>query len=484
MEQITTSIVFNLPANKISKDKLLQRMDVRFYHPEHNLIDKILSNTTFDVKPLEEVSHVSRISGFEIDEFKVVKYIDSGIPYLRIQNIDDFEIDLTDVKKIPITIHKKLLNSQLVPGDIVFNTTGKVGNAAVLPTSLKEANASNQIARIRTGSKINPDYLAFFLNSKFGKSQTEKWQSGSTRPRTLIQNIRKLSIIVPPLKIQLQIVKKLLKLKIDVINQRKKLESEHIIAHKKINQAYERVYDLLGIVRNDDRKNVFLINPDDLENRIDVNYFLNKNKFSIKSNSSICKMSDLVYFSNMNYNPKHHESSILNYIEISNINSDESLINSYSQILGKDASSRATQIVHNGDILVAMSGLDRDSQRLAIALVSDEFDNFIASTGFGILKVKDNVLQKFLYYLLRSDFLISRIKARLTGAILPSIRKIDFLDIQVVKPSIKIQEQIIKFLDKNVNVSHKITTELKLLKNKKQSVANYTDIEFEKILTS
>lgn len=481
---MTKSIVFNLPVSKISNDELLQRMDVRFYHPKYNIIDKILSNTSFDVCALEEISHVSRISGFEIDEHKIAKYTDDGIPYLRIQNIDDFEIHLDGVKKIPLDVHKKLLNSQLIPGDIAFNTTGKVGNAAVIPTTLKEANASNQIARIRTGPKVIPDYLAFFLNSVFGKSQTEKWQSGSTRPRTLIQNLRKLSIVVPTLKIQQDIVKKLLKLKTDLIEHRKKLESERVLVHEKIRQTYQHVYDLLGIVSNNVRKNVFLITPDPLNNRIDVNYFLNKNNFSIKSPFIQYKISDLVDFSHEKYVIKDTQSSIINYIEISNVDSYDAIIDSYSEILDKDASSRAKQIIHEGDVIVAMSGIDRDSKRLATALVSKEYDNFVASTGFGVLKTKDDVLPKFLYYLLRSDYIISQIKSRLTGAILPSIRKIDFMCIQTVKPSIKIQKQIIKLLDVHVDTSHKIKNELDQLYDKQQSVSHYTDNELEKILIS
>jgi hypothetical protein len=46
-------------------------------------------------------------------------------------------------------------------------------------------------------NRINPHYLAAYLNRPETKTLLKRWSSGSTRPRTLIRKVRKIPILIP-----------------------------------------------------------------------------------------------------------------------------------------------------------------------------------------------------------------------------------------------------------------------------------------------
>jgi len=194
-------MIFPVPSMELE-----DRLDVVFYLPIYRKILKQISKHS-TTATLGEIATISRILGFETERY--IKYVEEGIPYLRVQNIREFEIDLNEVKFISEEAHHLLRRSRLKPNDIILTITGRVGTAAVIPDDLGECNASQEIVRIRIKIEnyVKPYYLAAFLNSKFGKSLIMRWQSGSTRPRTLINNIRNIPIPILPVSKQVAIEK-------------------------------------------------------------------------------------------------------------------------------------------------------------------------------------------------------------------------------------------------------------------------------------
>jgi restriction endonuclease S subunit len=111
------------------------------------------------------------------------KYLDEGIPFLRIQNVGENRLVMDDVAYIDEAVHTGLLKrSQLAPRDVLITITGRIGTSAVVPDDLKQGNINQHIVRMRLKSKvINPYYLAAFMNSVGGKLQTERESYGTTR---------------------------------------------------------------------------------------------------------------------------------------------------------------------------------------------------------------------------------------------------------------------------------------------------------------
>jgi len=92
------------------------------------------------------------------------EYVESGIPFLRSQNVEPLRINLTDLKYITPAFHQRLSKSALKPGDVVIVRTGKPGACAVIPVWLPVANCSDLVI-VRCGPQLDPRFLAFYVNS-------------------------------------------------------------------------------------------------------------------------------------------------------------------------------------------------------------------------------------------------------------------------------------------------------------------------------
>ena len=139
----------------------------------------------------------------------------SGIPFLRVQNVLNQEIDLSDAKFIKREVHEGMLKrSQLRKDDLVFTITGRIGSVAIVPDNF-EGNINQHSVRMHLKTQIadiniRPDYVAVYLNSNLGKSLAIREVTGGTRPALDYQALKSLKIVLPPLEIQnhiLQITK-------------------------------------------------------------------------------------------------------------------------------------------------------------------------------------------------------------------------------------------------------------------------------------
>ena len=135
----------------------------------------------------------------------------SGIPFLRVQNVTDEGIDLSDVKFITKEIHNGMLKrSQLKKDNLVFTITGRIGSVAVVPDNF-EGNINQHSVRFQlrtqiTNIAINPRYVAIFLNLSLGQSLALREITGGTRPALDYKALYSLKTILPPSNIQNHIV--------------------------------------------------------------------------------------------------------------------------------------------------------------------------------------------------------------------------------------------------------------------------------------
>jgi type I restriction enzyme S subunit len=89
------------------------------------------------------------------------EYKESGIPFLRSQNIRPFEVSMDNSMFIDEAFHRTLKKSQLRPGDLAIVRTGYPGTAAVIPPELPDSNCSDLVI-VRPGEEIDPHFLAAF----------------------------------------------------------------------------------------------------------------------------------------------------------------------------------------------------------------------------------------------------------------------------------------------------------------------------------
>lgn len=142
------------------------------------------------------------------------KYKDSGIPFLRSQNILPFRIKLDNVVFIDNEFHSALKKSQLRPGDLAIVRTGYPGTAAVIPEELKIVNCSDLVI-VKPGENVNPHYLCLFFNSIFGKTLVGSRLVGAAQKHFNITTAKKVFIPFPCLTEQNCLVTKIDELAIE-----------------------------------------------------------------------------------------------------------------------------------------------------------------------------------------------------------------------------------------------------------------------------
>ena len=176
------------------------RLDAEYWNKKYTtLIDNIKKMKSYTLSDLTTFSNGATPRGAD--------YMKSGIPFLRIQNIDENKLNLDDIVYIDEKTHNGLLmRSQLHPGDILITITGRIGTSAVVPEKLSVGNINQHIVRLRLrNDQINPYYLAVFLNSPAGRLQTEREAYGTTRDALPYYCLERIAIPLASQNLQKQI---------------------------------------------------------------------------------------------------------------------------------------------------------------------------------------------------------------------------------------------------------------------------------------
>lgn len=133
------------------------------------------------------------------EEEKYYSDEDSGIPFVRVQNLNvDGHLSLNDVKYVNRETHEGLLNrSKVLQDDLLVKITG-VGRMAVasVPPIGFEGNINQHIARIRTESRATSEALAAWLNTDIAETLAKRRSTGGTRPALDYPALRSIPVIL------------------------------------------------------------------------------------------------------------------------------------------------------------------------------------------------------------------------------------------------------------------------------------------------
>ena len=139
---------------------------------------------------------------------------------------------------------------------------------------------------------------------------------------------------------------------------------------------------------------------------------------------------------------KPNDSEEFIYVDIGSINRDLKKIESPQFLLGKDAPSRARKVIKSGDILVSLTRPNLN----AVALVGENYDQQIASTGFEVISAMF-VESKYLFSLVRTQNFINEISKQEQGALYPAAKSSDVQAYEFPLPPLAEQQEIVRQLD-------------------------------------
>ena len=208
---------------------------------------------------------------------------------------------------------------------------------------------------------------------------------------------------------------------------------------------------------------IFTRNLSELENRLDAEFYKLEYKALkdrlMKVGAQLLK--EIVQIISQKSLVLKQANDIIKYIELSDVNPPFSEIISYKEMPVFEAPSRASYEIKEGDIITAVSGNSTGTISHATAYVTKEFDGFICTNGFRVLRPIDINPFYLLYFLRSNNFLLQMFQYR-TGATIPAVSDEDLGRILVLVPPKKDQERIAEQVQK----SYKLRSQaLRLLKD-------------------
>lgn len=143
------------------------------------------------------------------------------------------------------------------------------------------------------------------------------------------------------------------------------------------------------------------------------------------------------------------------YIDTDAVNNKLNIIDNPKNLLVKDAPSRASRKLHNGDVLFSMVRPYLKN----IAYVDEMYSTAIASTGFYVMTQIGMYNSKFLFYAVLSPYVIDGLHQFMKGDNSPSINTTDIDDFLFPLPPLAVQnaivaklEEVLPFVDAYENV--------------------------------
>ena len=137
------------------------------------------------------------------------KYQADGVPALRPRDVVNGVMDLTGAAKVSQSEYE-IQTKRYRPsaGDIVYSRELSLGWAAIVLESTTVC-LSQGMCVFRPNADLSAEYLAFVLNSPFGRSQAVEVAVGTAHPHINLGDIKSYRIPIPPTQARAAVLKKL-----------------------------------------------------------------------------------------------------------------------------------------------------------------------------------------------------------------------------------------------------------------------------------
>lgn len=385
--------------------------------------------------------------------------VNSHINLISATSPRDNVFDLSRCAYISEKAHSENPRTALKKNDVIISTVGTIGNCAVVDDSILPANSDRHVGIIRINTDYSPYVLSTFLLSKYGKTQTLRESTGNVQLNLFIYKLRELYIPRFSETFQ-QTIEQIVKSAHVNLSKSKSLYSE----------AEEYLLSELGLKNwqpNNTPINIKQLKESFLASgRLDAEYYLpkyedyatliKKYKGGADSLGKVCTLNE------KNFNPiENHE---YKYIELSNIgNSGE--ITGCTTSIGAELPSRARRLVRANDVIV--SSIEGSLQ--SVALVTDEYDKAICSTGFYVVK-SETINPETLLVLFKSEPMQNLLKQGCSGTILTAIGRNELQNIVMPKIRNEVQIEIATYVKKSISLRNEAKQLLESAKLKVEDV--------------
>ncbi len=171
--------------------------------------DPAINAKGFPVEPLEAVAKI--ISG--VTKGRRLEPRDTiELPYMRVANVKDGHLDLSEVKTIQVR-RNEVEKYRLLPGDLLMTEGGdpdKLGRAALWCGEIETCLHQNHIFKVRSDrARLLPAYLRELAGSQYGKAYFLRIAKKTTGIASINRTqLGRFPVLIPPRTLQTRFVEK------------------------------------------------------------------------------------------------------------------------------------------------------------------------------------------------------------------------------------------------------------------------------------
>ena len=172
--------------------------------------DPISNPKGWEIRPLKELSTL--ITNGNTPKGGSENYVESGIMFLRSQNVWRNRIELDDVAYIDEATHESMKKSSLHNKDILITKTGRIntensslGRAALFVGKDDSANINGHVYLVRLTEEVVPEFVVTILTGEAYRKYIRRVCVGGIDKRQInVDQVEDFPIIMPPLERQKQ----------------------------------------------------------------------------------------------------------------------------------------------------------------------------------------------------------------------------------------------------------------------------------------
>ena len=173
------------------------RIDPFYYKIDYRILEKaVLKNTKYKLRDF--ILYMAGGATPQKDQKEKYYTDESGIPFIRVQNLAPEGLDLSECVFINEQTHNNMLSRSKVRGnDLLVKITG-VGRMAVSSVAPQqfEGNINQHMVVIKTKDRQTSELVAAYLNSDIGEKLASRRSTGGTRPALDYSALRSIPVII------------------------------------------------------------------------------------------------------------------------------------------------------------------------------------------------------------------------------------------------------------------------------------------------
>ncbi|HHE9995921.1 TPA: restriction endonuclease subunit S [Haemophilus influenzae] len=358
------------------------------------------------------------------------EFDDNGtIPYITSKNIKGGKIDFQNTKYINEHVYQELSRTRcIIENDILISMIGTIGEAVIVKKEDLFFYGQNMYILRLNNKLVNYKFFLYYFTAPFILNSLLSKKNSSNQGYLKAGQIENLKIPIPPLSVQTEIVK--------ILDALTALTSELILRQKQYEYYREK-----------------LLSEEEL----------GKVGFEWKTLEELVEKTQNIKWKN---NTKTYR-----YIDLTSVDRENNNITGTIEINALNAPSRAQKIVKENDVIFATT---RPTQQ-RVALISKEFSDEIASTGYCVLRANTKIiLPKWLFYFLSTINFKNYVEENQSGSAYPAISDSKVKEFKIPVPEITIQQRIIEKLDKFYSLTNSLLHGLpKEINNRKKQYSYY-----------